>query len=201
MQVIETNLEFGNLKPRQFTKRIIIHHSASIDTTASTIHSWHLGQGWSGIGYHFVIKQNGEIERGRPIDTIGAHAGTAGNVDSIGICLTGNFNMEDPTNKQLNSLILLIRYLREKYGNLDVMGHKDVMATACPGSNFPWEKLLKEVNRVIYEKLEDMPDWAKPTIKKLVDRKTLVGDGKGNLNLSEDVVKVLSILDREGVFK
>lgn len=147
MQIVETNFRFnGSLTRRKSTKRVILHHSASPDVSASTIHGWHLGQKWAGIGYHFVIRAGGAIERGRPEDTIGAHSGPAGNGDSIGIVLTGNFEYDKPTEAQLDSLVWLItQYLEPKYGKLQVIGHKDVMATACPGRNFPWDELRKRL--------------------------------------------------------
>jgi len=205
MQLVETNLQFnGSLNKRKSTKRAIIHHSASPDVFASTIHGWHLNQKWSGIGYHFVIRSGGAIERGRPENTIGAHAGPAGNVDSIGVVLTGNFEYDKPTEAQLDSLVWLItQYLEPKYGKLQVMGHKDVMATACPGKNFPWAELRArlEDDEMIYKTLNDVPDWGRPLIKKLIDRKSLAGDGKGNINLPESTLKTLVILEREGVLK
>jgi N-acetyl-anhydromuramyl-L-alanine amidase AmpD len=147
MQITETKLKFnGSLAKRKRTKRAIIHHSASPDVPASTIHGWHLGQKWAGIGYHFVIRAGGAIERGRPEGKIGAHSGSAGNVDSIGIVLTGNFQYERPTAAQIESLVWLItQYLEPRYGNLDVIGHKDVMATACPGKLFPWDELRRKL--------------------------------------------------------
>jgi len=146
MQIIETGLKFGNLTARKSTKRAIIHHSASPDVPASTIHGWHLGQKWAGIGYHFVIRSGGAIERGRPEHTIGSHSGPAGNGDSIGIVLTGNFETGKPTAAQIESLVWLLKdYLQPKYGQLTVIGHKDVMATACPGRNFPWEELRERL--------------------------------------------------------
>ena len=205
MQLVETNLQFnGSLNKRKSTKRAIIHHSASPDVFASTIHGWHLNQKWSGIGYHFVIRAGGAIERGRPEDTIGAHSGPAGNGDSIGVVLTGNFEYDKPTEAQLDSLVWLItQYLEPKYGKLQVMGHKDVMATACPGKNFPWAELRArlEDDEMIYKTLNDVPDWGRPLIKKLIDRKSLAGDGKGNINLPESTLKTLVILEREGVLK
>jgi N-acetylmuramoyl-L-alanine amidase len=205
VQVTETNLKFsGSLTKRKSTKRVIIHHSASPDVFASTIHGWHLNQKWSGIGYHFVIRSGGAIERGRPENTIGAHAGPAGNADSIGVVLTGNFEYDKPTEAQMDSLVWLItQYLEPKYGKLQVMGHKDVMATACPGRNFPWAELRErlEDDDMIYKTLNDVPDWGKPLVKKLMDRKSLVGDGKGNINLPESTLKTLVILEREGVLK
>jgi len=147
MQIKETKLSFkSGMKQRNKTNRFIIHHSASADVPASTIHQWHLNQGWSGIGYHFVIRAGGAIERGRPEDTIGAHSGPAGNGDSIGIVLTGNFETGKPTTAQMDSLVWLLKdYLFPKYGVKPVIGHKDVMATACPGKNFPWDELRKRL--------------------------------------------------------
>ena len=206
MQITETNLKFnGSLNKRKSTKRAIIHHSASPDVPASTIHGWHLGQKWAGIGYHFVIRAGGAIERGRPEWAIGSHSGPAGNGDSIGIVLTGNFETGKPTAAQIDSLVWLLKeYLPAKYGQLAVLGHKDVMATACPGRNFSWAELRKRLeddDEMIYKTFNDVPDWGKPLVKKLMDRGSLKGEGNGILNLPESTLKTLVILEREGVIK
>jgi N-acetyl-anhydromuramyl-L-alanine amidase AmpD len=205
MQITETNLKFKNrLALRRSTNRVIVHHSASSDVSAATIHGWHLNQGWSGIGYHFVIRRNGNIERGRELSAIGSHSGPKGNGDSVGVCLTGNFEIDKPTAAQINSLVWLItRYLEPRYGSLQVVGHSDVMATACPGKNFPWAELRKrlEDDEMIYKTLNDVPDWGKPLVKKLMDRGSLKGEGNGILNLPESTLKALVILEREGVLK
>ena len=204
MQIQETSLRFnGSLNKRKSTKRAIIHHSASPDVPASTIHGWHLGQKWAGIGYHFVIRAGGAIERGRPEWALGVHAGP-GNTDSIGICLAGNFEAGKPTPAQMDALVWLLKdYLMPKYGKLSVIGHRDVMQTACPGRNFPWAELRErlEDDEMVYKTINDVPDWGKPLIKKLIDRKSLAGDGKGNINLPEATLKTLVILDREGMIK
>ena len=167
MQIKETKLSFkSGMKQRNKTNRFIIHHTASQDVPASTIHQWHLNQGWSGIGYHFVIRQNGDIERGRAENLIGAHAGEKGNPDSIGIVLTGNFETGKPTTAQMDSLVWLLKdYLFPRYGVKPVIGHKDVMATACPGRNFPWAELR--------ERLEDDEMAVETKIK--VNDKVLTG--------------------------
>jgi N-acetyl-anhydromuramyl-L-alanine amidase AmpD len=205
MQITETNLKFKNrLALRRSTNRVIVHHSASSDVSAATLHGWHLNQGWSGIGYHFVIRRNGNIERGRELSAIGSHSGPKGNGDSVGVCLTGNFEIDKPTAAQINSLVWLItRYLEPRYGSLQVVGHSDVMATACPGKNFPWAELRKrlEDDEMIYKTLNDVPDWGKPLVKKLMDRGSLKGEGNGILNLPESTLKALVILEREGVLK
>jgi len=147
INIIETGLSFGALNPRRSTRRIIIHHSASPDVAAATIHEWHLQRGWSGIGYHFVIRQNGSIEAGRPLNMIGAHAGPEVNGDSIGICLAGNFMDYAPSRAQLQALSDLINYLYEEYQtNLEVWQHKDVAPTECPGDLFPWQEISQALN-------------------------------------------------------
>ena len=163
MKIVETGLKFnGTPKKRSATKRIIIHHSVSGDVSAATIHGWHLGQKWMGIGYQFVIRADGSIERGRAEDLIGAHAGAGANGDSIGVCLTGDFTKHPPTERQMLSLVELIKYLRGKYGNLSVIGHKDVMATACPGHMFAWAELHKRLEGANVE------EWKKDLMSDLM---------------------------------
>lgn len=166
MEVKETGLKFnGSLRPRTSTQRIIIHHSASPDVPASRIHSWHLARGWSGIGYHYVIRQNGIIERGRPEYLIGAHAGSGGNPSSIGICLTGNFNVDPPEEAQIKALVWLIKDIWRRYTRLELIGHRDVMATDCPGEKFPWTELKRrlEENSVAEQWKLDIMDEARKT--------------------------------------
>lgn len=155
MQVKDTQLEFSSsLKTRSNTRRIIIHHSASKDVPAQEIHRWHLANEWAGIGYHYVVRSDGTIERGRPEDTVGAHSGTEGNPDSIGICLTGNFTETAPAEAQIDSLVWLIQDIILRYGELNVIGHCDVMATACPGKLFPWQDLHNRLS----SQVDDLPE-------------------------------------------
>jgi N-acetyl-anhydromuramyl-L-alanine amidase AmpD len=143
MNIIETGLKFNGLKPRNRTSLIVLHHSASPDVGAAEIHSWHLQKGWAGIGYHFVIRANGSIERGRPLETIGAHAGPRVNGYSIGICLAGDFMTSRPTELQIRALLELTGWLKNYYAGstLDVKLHREVTATECPGKLFPWEEV------------------------------------------------------------
>ena len=164
MDILETKLMFnGVLKQRGTTSRIIIHHSATNgDVAASTVHQWHLDKGWSGIGYHYLIRTSGVIERGRPENTIGAHAGSAGNSDSIGICLAGNFTQNVPNPKQIDALIALINDIMGRCGKLQIIGHKDVMATACPGEKFP---LSQVIQRVTEPGNSSEPSWKLDIVK------------------------------------
>lgn len=146
MQVIEVVHQWaGRLTPRSVTRRIVVHHAASAgDVDAATVHQWHLANGWAGIGYHFLVRMNGSIERGRPENVVGAHAKGA-NGDSIGICLAGNIDKTPPTAPQMASLLALIRELFTCYGQLTVIRHMDVNPTTCPGRYFPWSQLQAEL--------------------------------------------------------
>ena len=144
MKIIETNLQFkSGLKTRTSTKRIVIHHAASAgDVSAATIHKWHQdGNGWVGIGYHYLVRFDGTIERGRPENVVGAHAGPMANGDSIGICLAGHLTKHDPTEAQVNALVELIKDIYKRYGELVIIGHEEVMSTDCPGKKFPWSRI------------------------------------------------------------
>lgn len=141
MNIIDTNLDFGSLSKRKSTTRIILHHAAAESCDAATIHQWHLNKGWSGIGYHFVVRKNGSIERGRPEDTVGAHA-LNNNSDSIGICFEGNFETETMPETQKAAGKELVAYLKQKYGISTVQKHKDVTSTACPGKKFPFDEIV-----------------------------------------------------------
>ena len=147
MKIVETNLKFKNTPQKRLTtNKIVIHHSASKVANAQLIHQWHIARGWSGMGYHFLVrKEGGIVETGRPINTIGVHC-TGQNNDSVGICFEGDFDRETMTNEQLQTGRELIAYLREIYGqNIRIVRHKDLMATDCPGKNFPFEALCMPI--------------------------------------------------------
>ena len=137
----EYDLDFVSLYNRDDTDMIVIHHTGNPyddDLSAEQIHTSHLMQGWSGIGYHYVIRKDGTIEEGRPEWAVGAHA-QGYNWNSVGIHLCGNFEYAEPTQAQIESASYLIGYLCDKYCLIPtaetVKGHRDLMATACPGRN------------------------------------------------------------------
>ena len=129
-------------------KRLILHHTASSrdNTTLKQIDAWHKAR-WPNFksslgffcGYHYVIGANW-IKQTRSAQEDGAH--TYGfNGDSIGICLTGNFETEQPNPYQLAELKKLVIGLMAEYklSEKDVYLHRDLTATACPGRNFTKE--------------------------------------------------------------
>ena len=132
----------GALSKRRSTSRIILHHAAASKCTAQQIHQWHLANGWAGIGYHFFVRKDGRIYRGRPEDTVGAHAGN-NNYDSIGICFEGSFDREQMNEVQRTAGAELVAYLKGKYGITTVQRHRDVNATGCPGAHFPFAAIAE----------------------------------------------------------
>ena len=93
VNIIETNLKFKAMSNRTKTTRIILHHAAAKSCTAQQIHQWHLDNGWSGAGYHFLVRKDGNIYRLRPENKVGAHASRS-NSDSLGVCFEGDFMTE-----------------------------------------------------------------------------------------------------------
>jgi len=135
MSIIESGLRFSKMPNRTRTNAIIVHHTASRDVTVEDVHRWHLDRGWAGIGYHYLIRADGRIFRGRRETARGTHAANF-NASTIGIALTGNFEQHAPTAAQINSLSWLIRDIRTRHSALRLMLHRDVGATLCPGRNF-----------------------------------------------------------------
>lgn len=72
---------------RTVTKHIV-HCSDSEAGDVKAIRQWHLARGFRDVGYHFVIRRDGEVEVGRTLDEVGAHC-EGHNADSVGTCLVG----------------------------------------------------------------------------------------------------------------
>lgn len=146
VSIKDSDLDFSELTERDRTNIIVVHHTGSAtddDLSAKEIHEMHKACGWAGIGYHYVIRKDGTIERGRPRWAIGSHA-FGRNFDSIGVHVCGNFEYAKPTDEQLCSLALLIAELCEIYGLIAssdvVVAHRDLMPTACCGQHL-YDKL------------------------------------------------------------
>ena len=137
-------LNFTDYEERKLTEMIVIHHAGfpdgDKDSSAEEIHKFHQEtNGWAGIGYHFVIRKDGKIERGRKLDAVGAHA-YHHNKNSVGICVAGNFDFVKVPDVQMDSLKLLTAWLCQKFKLKPmkrgvIVGHRELNDTACPGEN------------------------------------------------------------------
>ena len=120
---------------------IVIHCSAvrpDQTSSAAQIDTWHRQRGFHlGIGYHYVIRRNGEIEAGRPEYLVGAHCKDH-NAHSIGVCYEGELNArgqpaDTRTEAQKKTLLSLLRALKVDYPDALIVGHHDLNPLkACP---------------------------------------------------------------------
>ena len=121
---------------RSKTDLIVIHCAdtpAKMDVGATEIRKWHKERGWKDIGYHFVIRRNGEIEKGRHHAQVGAHV-LGFNNTSLGICMVGR--EQNYSEAQWRSLAYLVLQATRYYKGTKVVGHCDldpVKKKHCPG--------------------------------------------------------------------
>lgn len=106
------------------------------DYTVDQVRQWHMkDRNFADIGYHFLIRLDGTVEEGRPIDKIGAHC-TGQNAHSIGIAYAGGLDsegkpMDTRTPSQRSAMHSLVDYLKRKY-NATVHCHNEFANKACP---------------------------------------------------------------------
>lgn len=121
---------------------IVIHHTGEFGWDVYETNEYHKSLGWKGIGYNYFIEEDGRIIEGRGMH-VGAHTKGLNNV-SIGICMSGNFDLNYPLEKQIKSLYKLCKMLMDKYSiSVDkVVGHREVegVTKSCPGYNFDMNK-------------------------------------------------------------
>jgi hypothetical protein len=163
-------------------KAVVVHHTAgSNDYTRAEskaivrgVYAYHTqSRGWCDIGYNFLIDRFGDVFEGRDGGirraVRGAHAGDY-NVNTTGISLMGNFDLVTPTPAMRQTLVSLIAWrlgtaYHHAYGKPFVFdrrisrisGHRDVMATACPGQYvYDW---LPRLRILVNERLGS---WSSP---------------------------------------
>lgn len=136
-------------------KRIVLHYSATYpdqDLGVADIRKMHLARGFNDVGYHYVIKRDGTVQKGRPDHVVGAHV-AGHNTGSIGICCIGgleratgsNVGVDNRTDAQKAATIKLVRGLLVQHPGAEVLGHRDLAATQCPA--FDVRKWWAEVGR------------------------------------------------------
>ena len=133
-------------------KRIILHCTATEPdhwVTVDTVRRWHTSppRNWSDCGYHFLIRLDGVIEKGRPVMKQGAHV-KGHNHDSIGIAYAGGVldgKPKDTLNaRQYRSTQDIIWSLRLVFGWIPVSGHNEYSNKACP--SFIVADKFKDIN-------------------------------------------------------
>lgn len=128
--------KFYNRRNLNSINQIVVHHSATTSGSPKSYANYHINKnGWPAIGYHFVIQKTGQVFQTNNLSTVSYHTSGQNN-NSIGICLTGNFDIEYPTTEQIKSLKALVLTLEDKFGNLKKAAHNQFSSKSCPGHRF-----------------------------------------------------------------
>ena len=147
---------------------IVVHHSFTEDgetVSWGAIRKYHVKtNGWKAIGYHAGIEKVGdsyEVFLGRMPDEVGAHCKDHGmNLNGIGICCVGNYDLAAPPPEVVKKLIDLCRYFMRTYdiGWRNVIGHREAQRMAgvpiqkrktCPGTKFDMEGLRRALAQTV----------------------------------------------------
>ena len=124
---------------------IVIHYTATFpdqEVTAQIVRDWHLARNFRDIGYHYLIRRDGTVDRGRPETEAGAHV-MGQNANKLGVAWAGgleratgvNVGVWNPTPAQEASMGRLLGELLERHPGARVVGHRDLAATQCPGGD------------------------------------------------------------------
>lgn len=123
---------------REITE-IILHCSATREGHeyhAADIDRWHKARGFSKIGYHYVVTLDGQVERGRKQEEVGAHC-LGHNANSLGICYIGGLDVwgqpkDTRTPRQKFTLSVLLTQLHAQFPKAIIRGHREFAKKACP---------------------------------------------------------------------
>ena len=186
MQIIDEKYNWnGGFTSRFKTDYIVLHHAEAVKCTAQDVHSWHRANGWTGIGYHFFVRKDGTIYRGRPINVVGAHV-QGMNSCSIGICAEGDYHTKEKTmpQAQKKSIIELCQYLKKNYyPNAKIVGHREIGDSNCPGRYYP----LDEIKNMKYTEVLTMEQYNE--LKELINKQAAeIADLK---NINQQLVNVV----------
>jgi len=146
MKIIDMKLAFGDMTLNNNPNRLVVHHIEAEGEawTVEKIHIMHQTEAqfrFAGIGYHYYIRLNGDVYKGRPDFAVGAHAQGA-NQDTLGIAFEGDYDTR--SNMPVEQFIgwcELKDFLDGKYGVCTVFGHREVGSSACPGRYFPLDNV------------------------------------------------------------
>jgi len=181
----DTHFSYWNSGDKQSSADFLVDDSKTLQINDYTkYYSWHCGDG------------------------SGKHGVSNGNSIGIEICINSDGNYT----KAYQNTVELVRHLMTtlNIGIDNVVRHYDASRKNCPAtmSGNGWAKwyefknlLTEEAKIMIYNYIDkNMPDWARPTIQKLVHKGIIQGNENGELELEYKDLRLLVILDRANVF-
>ena len=149
-------------------RHITVHHTASPQKESVTIEkkmrnlqifsqsenrldSGEVKPSWADVPYHYYIAFDGQIAEGRDVKYVGDTNTDYDPSGHILIVLEGNFETEQPSARQTDSLVALAAWLSKKFdiSTLEIKGHNDYASTACPGINL--KNMLATIRQRIAE--------------------------------------------------
>jgi N-acetylmuramoyl-L-alanine amidase len=143
----------------RYIDKLIVHCTATPqfkDFDVEDVRDWHVkGNGWSDVGYHWLVKLDGTVQEGRPIERIGSHV-RGQNKSSIGIAYVGGMDkdmnewIDTRTPEQKDAIFNLLMDLKFQFPDAVVYGHNDFTdKKVCPCFNAKEE--YKEISEWIGE--------------------------------------------------
>lgn len=153
--MFEYVIDLGLKPKRPYAKRgktnlIILHHAsgktpktkAEEEQLVRDYHQMHINKGNRGIDYNFLVGPLGNVYKGRGLEFEGGHVLNSGksagmNARSIGICALGDLEKNQMPAAQKEALKRLTRDVARHYDITDIIPHKAVKNTDCPGKNYP----------------------------------------------------------------
>lgn len=200
---------YGGLR-QAAVEYLVVHYTAAPGDTAEN-NGRYFAREKTGSSAHYFVDEH-KVVRSVPEEYVAWHCGASRyrhpkcrNQNSIGIeiCTKGADGTYWFAPEAVERAKDVTRHLMQKYGITEdrVLRHYDVTGKLCPApfvDEVAWEAFKGGLT--VYETLETVPVWAQPTVKKLLERGFLQGEGE-SLNLSRDMVRLLTILDRAGVFE
>ncbi len=208
IQKIPNQILKGKLVPLTLSKvdSIVLHHMAHCTADVKTVERWHINNGWIAIGYNYFVSFDGTVYEGRGMNIGAGVAKHNSHIISIGF--QGDYEkIKIMPEAQFNSSAELIKHLLNKIPTAKLLRHSDFGGTVCPGKYFPFGEIKSKVlqteeEEMIYNYIdENMPEWARDTVKKLVNKGYLKGNENGELGLNDTMLKLLVINDRAGLYK
>ncbi len=191
MKIIEEKYNWARTNwTTQTPNTIDIHHALSPNCTAQDVHRWHLDNGWMGIAYHYFIRKDGSIYRGRQENHKGGHLMGSENNNTIGICLEGCYtdykNLTEKTvpEIQMAALTWLCNDIKTRWSIKAIKRHADYpSAKDCPGKYFPWNTFISLLDspivklRKVYQDADEIAPWAQEAVLWAYNNKIMQGDG------------------------
>ncbi len=154
---LTNNAQYKNTPTYAPVTHLIVHHSAGPNTstnwaaTVVSIFDYHVNtNGWSDIGYNYLIAPDGTLfyGRGGGNNVVGAHYCNK-NTNTMGVCMMGNYMTVAPTDSAWKTLerIFAWKAVESNINPMDskslsdigaipvVNGHRSGCATDCPGDS------------------------------------------------------------------